>query len=348
MLKKLVFSALILSVFLAFSCAGKKDNAAVSAEQLYAENGRPVSVRELLPEDFSVYLKFPTVIHANSESTAYAAINDVVRTISVKVGNTVRQNDVVLSFSQDNQPLRQAALAYENAQSTYNRTNMLLGDGYISRQDFDRIKMQYEIAGAGLKAASDTVYVKAPIAGTITQINVRPTENVRPGMPLFTVSSQSGFEARFYVGAGEIEKIQIGARAFINDPKDNLEGRITQVSLIMDSQKQSFPVTAFFTAENRQLFSGMGADIAVETYRNTKAIVLSRKELVSSGSGYAAYVAKGDAARLVSVGLGQERGLSCEIVNGLYEGDIIVSEGVHLINEESRLNIVPAILASVR
>ena len=37
-----------------------------------------------------------------------------------------------------------------------------------------------------------------------------------------------------------------------------------------------------------------------------------------------------------------------EITGGLNEGEHIVSEGVQRINADSKINIVPAILASVR
>ena len=342
---RIVIVPVILMLF-AVSCGGGKKTSAASMEQLQAENGQPVSVRKLAAEDFSVYLKYPTVIYASSESTAYAALNDVVRSISVKVGDTVKQDETIVSFSADNQTLKQAALAFEDAETRYNRFSVLYKNNDISRQDFDTVKMQYEIAKANLKAANDMVYVKAPISGTITQINVRTTENVRPGTVLFTVSSRNGFEARFYVGANEIDRIQVGARAFINDPAQKMEGRITQVSLTMDSQKQSFPVTAFFDTGNRALISGMGVDIVVEVYHNEKAIVLSRRELIQGNNGAAAYIADGQAVRQVFVQTGQERGLQLEIVSGLNEGDMLISEGVQRISADSKINIVPALLAS--
>ena len=355
MLKKSVYAVFFFSALLVLSCAGNKDKgpAAASMEQLYAENGQPVSVRTLVPEDFSVYLKYPTVIQASSESTAYAAINDVVRTISVKVGDKVRQDDVILSFSTDNQSLKQATLAYENALTAFDRLSMLFNDNYVSRQDFDQVKMQYEMAKTNLKAANDMVYVKAPISGTITQLNVRPTENVRPGTPLFTVSNSNAFEARLYVGVEEIERMQVGERAFIILPKgkqadQTIEGRITQVSLIMDSQKQSFPVTAFFNGGDRRLVSGMNVDVAVEVYRNEKAIVLSRQEIIQTEAGPAAFVAEGNRVRQVPVKTGMEKGMRLEILNGLYEGDSLISEGAQQISADSKINIVPAILANVR
>jgi RND family efflux transporter MFP subunit len=344
MFKKLVCVIVSLWVFSTVSCGGKGQESAASMEQLHVENGRPVGVRKLETEEFSVFLKYSTVIYARSESTAYAGLSDVVRRISAKVGDRVKQDDVIVSFSPDNQSLRQATLAHENALSAFNRSSALFKNNDIARQDFDTVRMQYEIARANLKAANDMVYVKAPITGTITQINVRPTENMRPGAPLFTVSNQNGFEARFYVGADEIERIKTGARVYISESTQHLEGRITQVSLTMDSQRQAFPVTAFFDVETRRIFSGMGVDIAVEIYRNEKAIVLSRKELVETSLGYAAFLANGNTARQVDVQTGQERGLRLEITSGLQQGDMLVSEGAQQLSADAKLNIVPALI----
>ena len=356
-LRKTAYFNLFLLVILIISCGGKKENKAASMEQLHAKNGQPVSVRMIEFEDFSVYLKYPALIQASSESTAYAGLSDVVRTISAKVGDTVRQGDNVVSFSADNQILQQAVLAHGNAQNAFNRMNALFRSNDISRQEFDTVRMQYELAQTNLRAANDMVYVKAPISGTITQINVRVTENVRPGSALFTVSNSNAFEAKLYVGAEEIERIQVGARAFINLSRSadislsSIEGRITQVSLIMDSQRQSFPVTVVFNGGNRSLASGMNVDIAVETYRSKEAIVLARRELVQTDSGPVIFVVDNTSevmphARRVAVQTGKEKGLRVEIIGGISQGDHIVSEGVQRISEETRLNIVPAVLPS--
>jgi len=345
MLKKLVHFAILLSVFTVLSCGGKKENSAASMEQLHAENGIPVSVRQLVAEDFSVFLKYPALVQASSESTANAYIDDVVRTISARVGQTVRQGDIIVSFSADNRTLQQAVLTHQNASTAFERSSFLFRSNDISRQDFDAVRMQFELATTNLRAANDMVYVKAPISGTITQINVRETQNVRPGTPLFTVSNSNAFEARLYVGINEIELIQTGARAFIE--RQNIEGRITQVSLAMDSQKQAFPVTVSFDGGDRRLVSGMNVDVSVETYRNEKAIVLAQRELVPNGIGPAAFIVENGNLRKVAVQTGDARGLFVEITAGLNEGDTIVSEGIQSINANSKINIVPAIIGGM-
>jgi RND family efflux transporter MFP subunit len=347
MYKQRIFSILTLSaavVLLSASCAGKKEQGpeATSMERLYAEKGLPVSVRKLEAEDFSVFLKYPAVLYASSESTAYAALSDVVRKISVKVGDTVQKDQVIVSFSPDNQSLVQAAAAHENARNVFNRMDALYKNNDISRQDYDTARTQYEIARAGFKAADDMVYVKAPITGTVTRLNVRATENVRPGTPLFTVSAgQDGFEALFFAGADEIGRIKNGARVCIENVSQTIEGRITQVSLTMDSQKQAFPVSAYFDGESRRLVSGMGVDVSVETYRNEKAIVLARKELLRMENGYTAFVADGDRPKRVVVQPGQEKGLSLEITGGLYEGDMLICDGFTRLEDTTKLHPVP-------
>jgi RND family efflux transporter MFP subunit len=348
MFKKATYVIVSLMVLVGVSCSNAKKDTRTEAsmEQFYAKQGSPVSVRRLDAEDFSVYLKYPTVLSASSESTAYASLSDVVRRINVQIGDRVNQDDVILSFSPDHQNLRQAIAAWENVKSTFERSSILFANADISRQDFDTVRMQYEIAQANLKAANDMIYVKAPILGTVTQINVRETENVRPGTPLFTVSNENGFEARFYVGAKEIDQIRAGERVFIGNPADKLEGRVTQVSLIMDGTKQSFPVSAFFNVASNKLISGMGVDLSVETYRNQKALVVSRRELMKTDAGYTAYIAVADEAKPVTVKIGHEQGLRYEIAEGLEEGDLLICDGVQRLSPDTPLNIVDSILLS--
>ncbi|MDR2741597.1 MAG: efflux RND transporter periplasmic adaptor subunit [Treponema sp.] len=358
MSKHVFFAALIAATLVsAASCAGKVEAAApeaVSMEALYAENGYPVSVRRLTPEDFSVYLKYPTVLQAQSESTAYASLNDVVRKINVKVGERVERDEVILSFSEDNQTFQQARLSYENAQRTYERSGALFAAADISRQEFDTARMQYEIARTNLQAASGMINVKAPITGTLTRLDVHVTENVRPGTPLFTITGAGGFETRFYVGADEIDRIKIGARVYIGNPERNIEGRVSQISLMMDGAKQAFPVTAFFDADGvngvngRNLVSGMGVDAAVETYYNGEALVLSETELIKTGETYTTFVADGGTAKQVAVELGEANGLRHEITGGLHAGDLLVSEGQHRLDEDMPLNTVTLLAGAAK
>jgi multidrug efflux pump subunit AcrA (membrane-fusion protein) len=90
----------------------------------------------------------------------------------------------------------------------------------------------------------------------------------------------------------------------------------------------------------------MGVDVAVETYHNDKALVLSRTEVVKTGEGYAAFVADSGVAKQVLVELGEANGLRYEIAAGLNEGDLLICEGQQRLENNTRLNTV-SLLADV-
>lgn len=318
---------------------------AKSMEQIQAENGIPVRARLLAPRDFSVYLKYPTTLRSRAESTAYASVNDVVREIPVKVGDRVVRDQTVLAFSLDNAQYQQAKLSFENAQAAFERSKALFADSGLSKQDFDNVRTQYEMARAAFKSMGDMIEVKAPINGYVTRINVRPTENVKPGTALFTVSNQDGFEARFFVGADEIDLIRLGARARIVSNGSEAEGSVVDLPLIMDPDKKAFPVTAFFVGKSRGLVSGMSVDVAVETYRNERAVVVERKELSRSDEAWHAYVVSGGVAQRRDVVVGRLRGVELEIVGGLREGDVLISSGLQGMRDGSAVNVVETLAA---
>jgi RND family efflux transporter MFP subunit len=321
----LLAAGLLVAAVSLFSCSSKESSEAKSMAAIQSETGIPVKVRKLVGESFSVYSKYPTTLRARSESTAFAMLSDVVREIGVKVGDRVVRDQTVISFSTDNPSYLQAKAAFTNAEAAFKRSSALFAEAGISKQDFDNVRTQYEVARASYKQASDMVEAKAPIDGYISRINVRPTENVKPGTALFTVTNQNGFEARLYATMDEIADIHVGERARIEEGGKVYEGRVVEVSLVMDTDKRAFPIVVNFAGEGLGLASGMNCDVAVEVYRNDSAIVVARNQLVKSGEGWAAFIVNGDKAELRKVAIGRERGLDFEVVAGLLSGDLLVS-----------------------
>ncbi len=324
---KKILPAMVIPILVFTSCAGKKGTTAKSMEQIYSEEGRPVHVRTIQAQPFSVYLKYPADFKARTQSTAYAKISDVVREISVRVGDHVARDQVVLTFSLDDTAYQRAKMSYENAEAAYNRTKTLFAASGVSKQDFDNAQTQYELAREAYRSASEMIHVKAPIDGYISQLNVQTSANVRPGDALFTVTNHDGFEAYFYVSADEIDDIRTGERALIDGKNETIEGRVTEVSLNMDAEKRAFLVKAFFAGKPKTLVSGMSVDVSVEAYRNENAVKAGQQELVREGDTWVAYVVKTGKAEKRAVSIGREQGLDYEILGGLEPGDILVTDG---------------------
>ncbi len=336
-----VLIAVLISIIFA-SCTGQNEKTADSRsmEQIYAEEGKPVNVRAIKPESFSVSLSFPAEFRAQNQSIAYSDISDVVREVRVKIGDKVKRDQVVLVLSHDNSAYQQAKLRLENLESEYNRLQVLFRDGGVSKQSLDNIQTQYELAREAFRAAREMIEIKAPIDGYVTQLYVHTSSDIKSGDALFTISNNDGFEALFYVSVDEISQIKTGSPASIENRGELLIGRISEISLTMDAEKKAFPVKAFFSEKPIFLVSGMSVDVSVETYRKSNAIVINRNETINTEDGFYVFVVNGDAAEKRIIKTGREKGLLLEVTEGLYTDDHIVSKGIQDLTDGMRVRVV--------
>lgn len=336
---------LILAGVLVFGACEKKENPGTSEfrsmEQIHAEEGIPVRVRTVGEENFSARLKYPAELRARSESTAYASLTDVVRRVGYNVGDYVQKDAVVTAFSPDNPAYRQARTAMENAEAAFKRSESLLAGNGISRQNYDNARAQYDMAVSAHKAADDMIRVKAPISGYLTKLVVGETGNVESGDALFTISNLELIEGRIWVSAGEIGQIRLGQIAEVEWLGKRIRGRVTRVNLIMDTEKKAFLVIAEFPNPERLLTSGLTADIDIEVYRREGAVVAGRRELLREAGGYHAFIAKDGMARRIDVSVGRDQGFLFEITKGLEPGDLLITEGNHMVADGVGIRIIP-------
>ena len=345
MLKKTLFFLCIAA--LAFTACSKKSAERKSMDQIHQEEGLPVTTREMKPSSFTTFLKYPAVFAARSESMAKATLSEVVRTIHYKLGDAVKKDDVVISLSQDNPSYMQAKANFANAEATYKRTQSLFSSNGVSQQNLDNAKTQYEVARANLKAMDDAINVKAPIGGIITRLDVRVTENVQSGNVLFTVSNLETVEARIWATPRDIGLIGAGMAVNTEWLGQKITGKVSQVNMIMDTDKKGFLVQAEFRNTGRLLTSGMTLDINLETYRNDNAMYVHRKELVSENGQYFVYILENNAAKKCPVVLGKTQGLYHEITQGLKAGDLLISGGSQMVHDGSKVNQVAPIAGTV-
>jgi membrane fusion protein, multidrug efflux system len=348
-MKRIAF-ALALSLLALAACSApgkaKEARAARNMEEIYKQEGIPVRLRSLAKEPFSAYLKYPATLKAKLESSATASVSEVVREVRRQVGDYVQKDEVVVELSRENANYQQARAALDTAEASYARYKSMFDKSDISPQDFDNVKAQYAQAKAGFKTIDDIVNVKAPIAGYVTRLDARISDNTYPGSPLFTVSNLDSIEARLYVTGEEARMARRGQAALIEEGGRSLRGIVTQVSLIMDGQRKAFPVTASFSNPGSYLTSGVTTDVALEVY-SSSAIVVSQKELLRQNDKYYAFVGEEGVAKRRELRLGRREGLRYEVLAGLNPGDELVSEGAQsLVDGVKILSVDPPIASN--
>ena len=334
-------SCLLFTILLSNQCS--KDNSeAKNIEQIYKEQGVPVRIEKIQLSEFKTELSYNSVLTGIEESSAHAMVKDKVEKICVTVGDYVKKDAVLLSFPTDNPAANyfQAKVAFENFRTTYDRMSNLYKSGGISLQDLDNAKAGFEVAKANWNAVGQAVKVKAPISGYVTKVNVRESDNVDHGDPLFTISKINKMKAKFWVAETEINDISVGLAASTTRNNQVIEGRVVQVDMAMDQDVQAFQAIVEFDNPNKILKCGTTVEIKIQTYSNAKTIIVERKNILSHEGKAFVYIVKNGRAIRKIVTSGKQQGLDIEITQGLIPGDELIVEGQMLLKEGCKVRVI--------
>ena len=333
---------LIVGASIALSQCGREAVSNNSMEKIYEDEGVPVRVETIEPGLFEMKLSYHAVLSGIEESSVHAMVSDEVEMIYVQVGDYVEEDQVLISFPPDTPSAKyqQAKVGYENAKLTYERIEQLFQTGGISEQDRDNAKAAYDVAAADWDTVRGMVQVEAPIEGYVTRINVRESDNVNPGDMLVTISQIDRMKTKVWASDSEVGSLRTGQRATAHWNGVEIHGSVVQVDMAMDKDNQAFGVVLEFENNERILKVGIIADISITTYRNTESLVVERKNILRVGDRYFVYVAENGQARQRDVTIGMQHGLDVVIQEGLTMGDRLITEGLLLLEQGSKIKIV--------
>lgn len=327
---------------LAFSACGKKKDDAKSMDQLHSELGVPVRVVNAERTTFEQLLRYNAVLGGSQSSSAQAMISDIVTSIKAKVGDRVQKGDIIISFP-SNTPAaqyQQANSAFQSISDIHGRMQRLHEQKAISQQDYENVHTQYLVAKANLESSEQMIHARAPISGVITDIMVSTSERVYPGQELFTIAVSSGYKATVMIPETEISRVKRGSRVTASWEGHSIQGKISTIALAMDPATKAFRAEADFSGKNANIPFGVTAEIAVEVMRKPQVFVVQRHQLVKENGDYYLWLAKDGKATRVLVEVGLTNQLEYEILSGLTEQDIIITEGIKSLTEGSKIRII--------
>ncbi|NOY60884.1 MAG: efflux RND transporter periplasmic adaptor subunit [Calditrichaeota bacterium] len=336
-----IFSCLFIVVQFFSGCTDEKNNAK-SMEQLYKENGVPVKVETIKKVPIVIKHTYHAVLTGIKESKASAKVSDKVEKIYFSVGDHVKKDQVIISFPIDNPAAQynQAKVSFEHARATLKRMQDLYKNGGISLQEFENTRTQFEVVKANWEAVKQFVKVQAPISGIITQINVQESDNVKPGDPLFTISQTYKLKSKFWVSESEIKDIHKGDSASATWGDITIKGRVIQVDLSLNAKKQAFGVAVEFDNSQKQIQSGVNAEITIQGDGGGEGILIGRKNLVRMENKNIVFVATNGIAKEREITIGKSIGLDVKVVKGLNPGDLLITEGQLLLKNGDKIRII--------
>jgi HlyD family secretion protein len=150
----------------------------------------------------------------------------------VKAGQTIAILD---SYESTKATVEQLEAELKNAEAEWKRNQMLLGDGFVSKSEYEARQTKMEALRAQLQRARaelDLAVVRSPIDGQVLEVHAREGERVGPdGIAELGQTDRMFAIAEVY--ETDITKVKVGQRATISSPalRQPVQGTVDRVGL---------------------------------------------------------------------------------------------------------------------
>lgn len=289
------------------------------------------------------------LIEAVRQSTVSAQISGRITEVNFKVGDFVKQGQVIVRIDETavNQQLAgsQAQVAaaraqLENARISLERNRQLVAQNFVSKAALDRAESEYKAADASYKAAqagsgqSSTTRsyatITAPYSGIVSAVHVEAGDTAFPGKPLMSGFDPSGLRVVANVAQTRLAEIKSGLTARIEVPSLNIWLKpVNQVVQPMaDARSLSAQIRLDLPLDSNGLLPGTFARVHFATGQ-AKKLLVPAAAIIKRSEVTAVYVvdAKG-AAQLRQVRLGDATPDGVEVLAGVKPGEQVALEPV--------------------
>jgi len=190
----------------------------------------------------------------------------------------------------------------------------------------------------------DAIAIRSPVEGYVVGKSAIAGVAVQPGTVLFEVADLSSVWVNAEIHEQDVSRIHVGQKARLeltSFPGETHAGKVQFISPMLDPGSRTLKLRLEF--KNRtdrngpRLRPGMYGTVLLDLPAKT-GLVVPNEALVDTGDAHYLFVARGGGhfePRLVKVGARLDDGV--EIVEGVAEGETVVTTGNFLIDSESRL-----------
>jgi membrane fusion protein (multidrug efflux system) len=314
----------------------------------------PVSVAVVGSGPISAYVSSTANLIPENEVKVLAEAEGRIDKLRVEEGDRIVAGQELAALVREDAKidLRKAELKAANARLGYDRAVKMLGENLTSQEEFDRIKLQKEVAEQELAEAHwrlEKRTIRAPFGGRVTERAIRPGQHVKPGETLFTISDFDPLIARIFLPERDILGLREGREVRIRlkaSEETRFQGRIRQISPVVDTSTGTVKVTVEAIAPPAEVRPGSFVTIDIVRETHPGAVLVPREAVVRELQDAYVFVARGEAAEKRPVTLGLEENGSFEALSGLRPGDRVIVAGQGSLRDGSRIRVIPSKEAS--
>jgi HlyD family secretion protein len=198
----------------------------------------------------------------------------------------------------------------------------------------------------GAQAQLSYSEIRSPINGVITDRPLYPGEMAAAGTPLLTVMDISSVIAKAHIPQDDAAVLKVGDKGSITVPgiTEPINGKVTVVSPALDPN--STTVEIWFEAKNpkHELKPGTSVHLSMTAQTVKDALVVPASSVLTAPDGSTTVMQAGSdgLAHQKAVKLGIRNGDDVQIIEGVNEGDKVISNGAYGLPDKTKIKIEAA------
>jgi RND family efflux transporter MFP subunit len=293
-------------------------------------------------------------------------ISGKVEKIYVEEGDIVKKGQILaeldtrsakLLLEQAEAGLAVAKSNFNEASKNWERIKTLYEKGTVSPQQYEKAQLAYESTKAQLEHANsalnlanyqlDVSIMRAPFNGIITEKTLNENETINPMMPgskgVVTLMDLSNVKIHTSISEIKFKNVKLGLIANVAVdayPDKVFKGKIHKISPTADPLSRTFRIEIVVPNDNMLLRAGMFARIELTIQEQKGVIVIPVESFIKSSENVYVFVIDNNVANKRNVKLGIEDGQKVQVIDGLKEGEKIVTIGKESLNDGSLVQII--------
>jgi membrane fusion protein (multidrug efflux system) len=275
-----------------------------------------------------------------------AELTGKVVDIAFQPGTVVKAGDLLAKqdTSTEEAQLRAAEATAALAKSNFDRMRELLSRKIISQSEYDNSEAQYKQAMAqcdNIRTVIAKKNIRAPFSGRLGIRLINLGQVLNEGQAIVSLQSLDPIFVNFLLPQQELANLQPGLTVRVTTdalPGQTVEGKITALNPQIDASTRNIRIQATLENAQERLRPGMFVNVAVVLPARDKVLAIPATAVLYAPYSDSVFVVeerKGEktaqpikVVRQQFAQLGEKRGDFVSVVNGLKEGEAVVSTGV--------------------
>jgi len=192
-----------------------------------------------------------------------------------------------------------------------------------------------------------TITYYAPQSGYVSQLNIQEGFYVKPSTTMLAIASLKNLWVLADVMASDASHLAVGQAALINNeylPQQRISATVDYI--YPDIDRNTRTVKARFTLDNADLSlkPGMYVNVAIDAFSNDghnldDLVTVPKQAVIRTGDSDRIVLALGDGKyKSVNITLGRTFDDVFEVLNGVHDGDEVVTSAQFLLDSESSIS----------